>query len=75
MPLSVATMQTTIKSAMDAEYGPPDNAGQQAKFTKALAEALFTILTSQAVVASNGATLTGPAGGPLPITALPGVIS
>lgn len=75
MSLSVKTMQTTIKNAMDQEYGPPDNAAQQAKFTKALAEALFTILTSQAVVTSNGATGTGTAGGPLPIAGLSGGIS
>lgn len=75
MPLSVSTMQTTIKAALDAEYGPPDDLDQQAKFTGALAQALFDILTTQAAVASNGATGAGPAGGPLPIAALPGTIS
>jgi len=75
MPLSVPTMQTTIKSAMDAEYGPPDDAAQQAKFTAALAQAIFDILTTQATVASNGVTLAGTPGGPLTIAALPGTIS
>ena len=68
-------MQATIKAALDAEYGAPDDAAQQAKFTAALAQAIFDILTTQAAVTSSGATLTGPAGGPLPITSLPGTIS
>ena len=60
---------------MDAQFGPPDDADQQAKFTGALAKALFEILTTQAAVSSTGATGVGTPGGPLPIAALPGVIS
>ncbi len=75
MPLAVPAMQATIKSAMDAQYGPPADPAEQAKFTAALAQALFDILTTQALVTSNGATAVGTPGGPLPIAALPGLIT
>jgi hypothetical protein len=76
MALVVATIQTAIKDELDAEFGPADDAAQQAKFTKAIAEAVFKVLTAQAAVSNTGATLVGPPGGPLPITpaSLPGVI-
>ena len=63
MSLSAGTIQTTIKSALDATYGPPTGAtaiAEQAKFTQALANALVTVLTSQMVV-----TTTDPISGPL----------
>lgn len=75
MPLSVATIKSTIVSKLDAQYGAPANAAEQEKFATAIAEALFDVLTVQATVASNGATGAGSPGGPLPIVALPGLIS
>jgi hypothetical protein len=70
MALSVPTMQTTIKTALDAQYGAPADAAAlatQTKFTAALANALFTILTTQATVAVtsvSGVTTGGGVSGP-----------
>ena len=50
MALILATMKTTIKDEMDAEYGAPADAAEQDKFVTSLAKALITILTAQAVV-------------------------
>mgnify|MGYP007017507410 CR=1 FL=1 len=63
MALSVPTMQTTIKSALDAQYGPPAGAGplaEQTKFTLALATALQTILTAQVVVSVTSVSAVTP---------------
>ena len=73
MALVVATIQSTIKASLDATYGvPPTPAGvtEQAKFTLALANALFTVLTTQATVAvasvsavTPGVGVSGPGAG------------
>ena len=75
MALSISTMKTEIKNQLDAEYGTPEDADEQDKFVTAMATAILNILTTQATVTSNGVTLAGSPGGPLPITGLPGAIS
>ena len=62
MALSAATIKTTIKNALDAQYGTPKDAVEQEKFTTALANAIFDVLTNQATVsvASVSGVTTGP---------------
>lgn len=75
MALSTAIVSATIKAKLDSQYGPPADPIEQKKFTDAMAEALIEILTNQMTITTNGtctgATATGPAGGPLPITNQP----
>lgn len=75
MPLSLATISATIITELDAQTGAPADPAVQKKFADALASALFKVLTQQATVQSTGVTLVGSPGGPLPINALPGVIT
>lgn len=74
MALSKSTIQSTITDALNAQYGQPEDAAEQAKFSAAMADAIFKILTVQAAVTVNGVTTTGAPGGPLPIVNQPGVI-
>jgi hypothetical protein len=70
MALSAATIQTTIKAQLDAQYGAPADAAalaQQTKFCTALANAIFTVLTTQttvSVTSVSGVTTGGGVSGP-----------
>ena len=64
MALSVATIKATIISALNAEYGPPDDPATQDKLATALANAVYTVLTAQSSVVIPG----GSSAGTYPIT-------
>jgi len=74
MPLSEATIKSTYITKATEVLGPAADATAQDKAAEIFAKWLLEVLTNQAAVTTNGATGTGPSGGPLPIVNQPGVI-
>lgn len=74
MALVQGAVEASIGTAFQAQYGVADDPIEFAKFKTALASALIDILQNQAAVSTTGATAVGTPGGPLAITAQPGVI-
>lgn len=73
MALSASVLSALIKSNFEASF-TVDDATELEKMTDAIAQGIVDHFTAAATVSSAGATGAGPAGGPLPIIALPGVI-
>ena len=72
MALSVASIKARIKTAMEAEFGTPDNAAEADKGYEAQAEWLFAVLTIDTTVnvasvsaVQPGAGVSGPGTGVL----------
>ena len=60
MALLQATIKATIEAEMLITFGAPADADQQEKFTEAISQAIYKILTVQAQVAlANGGIDTG----------------
>ena len=74
MALSEATIKATFIAKQTEVLGAATDTDLQAQNAEVFAKWLFEVLTTQAAVKTNGATGTGPSGGPLPITDQPGVI-
>lgn len=69
---------SAIKVAIDGLTIPQDRVitdGELESFWQAITSEHVSEVTTNAEVSSDGATGTGPKGGPLPITALPGTVS
>jgi len=69
---------TAVKTAVEGLSVPQTTqitSGELESFWQAICAAHVTHITANALPLSAGATLIGPAGGPLPIAALPGVIT
>jgi len=74
MALTKDLIKQTFIDKQTALLGPAEDAAVQEENAEVMAEWLLEVLTNQAAVKVNGATGTGPDGGPLPITDQPGVI-
>lgn len=75
MALSKSGLKTRITSELTALGFNLTNAPYTEKMAEAIANAVIDEITTNAVVLTTGVTGTGSPGGPLPITAQPGVIT
>lgn len=75
MALSKSGLKTRITLELTALGFNLTNAPYTEKMAEAIANAVIDEITTNAVVLTTGATGSGPPGGPLPITAQPGVIT
>ena len=78
MALDGDRLGVAIDAAINAAAPDADEkitAAQRLDMWKAIGNEIVNEIKTNGAVSTTGATATGPAGGPLPITAQPGVIS
>ena len=74
MAMVESVMSDIIKTQMILNFTVVDET-ELAKLTDAIAKGVVTHIVAAAAVSTSGLTGTGPAGGPLPLAAVPGTIT